>query len=584
MSASTQPALASIWGFIYCTVIAFWERPAPADALVKGSLYLVATVSLAFVCTATVEYVFAYRHAAERLSAALRQRFQLVERVYTSFAQGATGAGVAEAIAQLNRLAATGQRPMLDLYSMAARHGGLEKGEAWRSEPGGFPLGSRAYISMVAQLMDNAAAFASRHPDGVELALRPRCAEIARLCRERPVLEPVSEQHVISPSETHSVLDHVEMVLHEILSAPEEAWQRNEQELEQLPVDRAPFLMPDALYSKDTVAFALKVTLCAMVCYVFYFAVGWPGISTSVTTVFITALGTSGAIKQKLFNRFIGSTIGGALAIGATVFLFPHMDSIASLVVLVAAVAFVSAWWAAGRQFGYAGLQIAFAFYLVAFEGFSAPTDLTPPRDRLVGIMVALLVMWVVFDQLWPVRTITMMRRTLVGVLRTQIRFLKTFDGPGTQQSKLNQTDVIRDQIARAIAGLRTMNDTVVYEFGTDRERHIQIGDAILQSVLASVPFFWSQLAELRKPDEQDFITEPRLIDMRSKAVLMLDRLTESVARGLPVETGGASKLADAFVLGSARYGEYAQNTVACLAELEARVSELVIISSPESV
>jgi len=56
------------------------------------------------------------------------------------------------------------------------------------------------------------------------------------------------------------------------------------------------------------------------ICYIFYFAVDWPGISTSVTTVYLAALGNSGAIKQKLFNRLLGSTIGGALAIGASVF------------------------------------------------------------------------------------------------------------------------------------------------------------------------------------------------------------------------------------------------------------------------
>jgi hypothetical protein len=41
-------------------------------------------------------------------------------------------------------------------------------------------------------------------------------------------------------------------------------------------------------------------------------------------------------------------------------------------------------WVAQGRRFSYVG--IAVSFYLVAFEGFSAPTKLAPPRDHLVGI------------------------------------------------------------------------------------------------------------------------------------------------------------------------------------------------------
>ena len=566
MVASTQPALASIWGFIYCTVIALWERPAPADALVKASLFLFATVTLAFLCTVIVEYLFAYRKAADQLTAAMRQRFQMIERVYALFGQGASGPQLAEIVSQLNRLAATGQKPMLSLYSAVITHTGWRKEDSKRGTPGAFPLGSRVYISMLAQLLDDAAAFASRHANGVDSDMRERCAQIARLCRERPFLETGTPENPGAAT----LLDRVESSLHAILSIPEENLEKGDEEPQPLPADKVPFLIPGALGSKDTVAFALKLTLCVMVCYVFYFAVGWPGISTSVTTVFITALGTSGAIKQKLFNRFIGSAIGGALAIGATVFLFPHMDSITSLVVLVAIVSFCSAWWAAGRQFGYAGLQIAFAFYLVAFEGFSAPTDLTPPRDRLIGILIALLVMWIVFDQLWPVRTITAMRRALAGILRGEARQLRIFDGPGSQAAKLKQVDALRDQLARAFAGLRVMNDQVVYEFGVDRDLQVRVGQHILQSALASVPFFWNQLAVLRKEDEPDFIENPQLAEMRSQAAALLDRMADAVTQIAPLQRGALSAHSD--LLMNPRYAEYVQNTMVTLDELQSQV------------
>jgi NADPH:quinone reductase-like Zn-dependent oxidoreductase len=121
--------------------------------------------------------------------------------------------------------------------------------------------------------------------------------------------------------------------------------------------------------------------------------------------VIITALSTRGAINQKLAQRVLGSIIGGLiLAIGATAFLFPRMESITSLVVLVAAVCFVSAWCAIGRRFSYVGLQIALAFYLVAFEGFGPSIDLAPARDRFAGIVVGLIVMWVVFGE-WLLQT-----------------------------------------------------------------------------------------------------------------------------------------------------------------------------------
>jgi multidrug resistance protein MdtO len=572
MAASTMPALASIWGFIYCTLIALWERPAPADALVRASLYLIATVTLAFLCSVAVEYVFAFRHAADRLADQLRLRHQTLEKTFTLFATGAPASQLAAAIPALNRLAATGQRPMLELYNAV-----IERGLDTHK----LPIGSRVQIAMLAQLMDTAAAFASHYPAGVDADMRLRCAELARLCRER------TTTHEALPAvlENPSLLDRVEAALHDILSMPARAAGSNgnaagsenkeDEELVAPPAANVPFLIPGALKNKDTVAFALKLTLCVMVCYIFYFAVAWPGISTSVTTVFIAAIGTTAAIKQKLVNRFLGSAIGGGIAILATAFLFPHMDSITSLVVLIAVVAFGSAWWACGRQFGYAGLQIAFSFYLVAFEGFSAPTELAPARDRLVGILVALVVIWLVFDQLWPVRTVTAMRRALVAVLRSEARFLRVFESPAPRQSKLHQIDALRDQIAKTIAGLRTMNDMVVFEFGADREAHTRISENILQTALTAVPFFWNQLAVLHNEQDRDFLSEPGLIEMRRKAAAGLDEMAQAVAENSVFIAPAVDDIADPSILASARYGEYARNTVAAHQDLQHRVSTL---------
>ena len=129
-------------------------------------------------------------------------------------------------------------------------------------------------------------------------------------------------------------------MLHSILSMPVEAaapLTRNSSPC--LPA-RFRLLVPGALQQPQTIAFALKLSLCATLCYIIYQAVAWPGISTAVTTVLITGLSTSGATKQRLIFRLAGSFIGGLiLGLGATVFLFPYMDSITSLVVLTTGVA-----------------------------------------------------------------------------------------------------------------------------------------------------------------------------------------------------------------------------------------------------
>jgi multidrug resistance protein MdtO len=264
------------------------------------------------------------------------------------------------------------------------------------------------------------------------------------------------------------------------------------------------------------------------------------------------------------------------LAIGATAFLFPQMDSVTALAVLIAVVAFVAAWWSGGRQFGYAGAQIAFAFYIVAFEGFSAPVELAPARDRLAGILVALVVIWIVFDQLWPVRTVVAMRRAFVSVLRGEARLLRIFEGTATHRAQLQQVDALRDQIGKTIAALRTMNDTIVYEFGVDREEHTRLGTTILRTALAAVPFFWNQLAVLQNEQDLDFVSEPGLIEMRRKLAVSIDAMAEAVLHRTAFAPVPESGLVDPALLASPRFGEYARNTVAAHEELEAGVAALL--------
>jgi multidrug resistance protein MdtO len=165
------------------------------------------------------------------------------------------------------------------------------------------------------------------------------------------------------------------------------------------------------------------------------------------------------------------------------VFVFPYIDSITSLVAIVAGVAFISAWIAAGRTFSYVGTQIAFSFYIVAFEGFSAPTQLDPSRDRLIGILVALVLIWFVFDQLWLVRTVTAMRHSLASMLRQHAALLRLPEETEDPADRLRTADALRSNVAKTVAGLRTMDDTVLYEFGANIVEHRRSGDMIVAAL-----------------------------------------------------------------------------------------------------
>jgi uncharacterized membrane protein YccC len=174
---------------------------------------------------------------------------------------------------------------------------------------------------------------------------------------------------------------------------------------------------PEGLFAADAftnpahVGFALKVTFAAMFCYIFYTAIDWAGIHTAFITCIFIGLESTEATLYKGMLRIIGCVIGGALALFSIVFLVPHMETIASLIVLVASVSAIAAWVATGSErISYAGLQIAFAFFYAFFQGYAPDTDLDNVRNRVVGILFGLIVTGLVFIYIWPERA----RRGLV--------------------------------------------------------------------------------------------------------------------------------------------------------------------------
>jgi hypothetical protein len=163
--------------------------------------------------------------------------------------------------------------------------------------------------------------------------------------------------------------------------------------------------VPDAFTNPAHVHFALKVTFAAMFCYIVYEAIDWSGIHTAFITCTFIALESTEATLYKGTLRFVGCVIGGALALFSIVFLMPHMETIASLVVLVTCASAIAGWVATGSErISYAGLQMAFAFFYSVFQGYAPDTDLDNVRNRVVGILFGLIVTGLIFKYIWPER------------------------------------------------------------------------------------------------------------------------------------------------------------------------------------
>jgi len=141
-----------------------------------------------------------------------------------------------------------------------------------------------------------------------------------------------------------------------------------------------------------------------MFCYLLYSLLDWPGIHTCFITVYIVSLGTTAETVEKFTLRILGTLVGAAAGYGAIVFLIPSLTTIADLMAVVFLGALASGYVAAGSpRISYAGFQMAFAFFLCVVQGPAPAFDLTIARDRVIGILLGNLAVYLVFTNLWPI-------------------------------------------------------------------------------------------------------------------------------------------------------------------------------------
>src|SRR6185437_13680696 len=144
----------------------------------------------------------------------------------------------------------------------------------------------------------------------------------------------------------------------------------------------------DAFANHEHFKFAVRGTLSALVCYLFYMGTGWLTFGGSLATCFLTALPNTGASRHRQLLRFAGFIIGAfVLGLGAEVLILPRIDTLLQFAMLFAFVTSIGAWVAtSGPRIAYCGFQIVLAYDLVNLNRFTINTTLIPARDAILGI------------------------------------------------------------------------------------------------------------------------------------------------------------------------------------------------------
>ncbi|MGT3242941.1 FUSC family protein [Yersinia enterocolitica] len=171
-----------------------------------------------------------------------------------------------------------------------------------------------------------------------------------------------------------------------------------------LNAPKSTFFAADALTNPVHQQFALKTTAAALICYLIYTALDWQDIHTAMITCYVAALGTTGETVHKLVLRIIGCLIGALMGVLSIIFIIPHMNDIGQLMALVFGCILLAAWVSCGSErIAYAGVQVGLAFLLTVLQGFGPGTDLGVALDRVLGILLGNLVVYLIFTRLWPV-------------------------------------------------------------------------------------------------------------------------------------------------------------------------------------
>jgi multidrug resistance protein MdtO len=469
---------ASPFGFGVLGAIPLWDTTTlNVNTRMEDTLWTTGAVALAVVVSIVVEYVFRRVHPTTDLTEGIEIRMQTVETVLRSAATERPLEGEWEKRLSMYATVGTSRLRRLILRSTYSSHFKAQMGTA---------------IALVGRLVDIASSFQlalSERTGAIDPADSQRCLRLADevqvLCKD--LMQEQLPREIKRPlQEVPSQLPFLQTMESTVALIPKAfSGSVSVNTLVPAPVDEegpTPLFAADAFSNPAHVQFALRGTLAAMVCYVTYTAIDWQGLSTSVVTCFITALSTIGSSRQKQVLRLTGTFIGGVIfGMGAQIFVLPYVDSITGFTVLFAVVIAISAWVStASARLSYLGVQIALAFCLIHLQEFAIQTSLSVARDRIFGVLLALVSMAIFFDLLWVRNAVNEMQAVFAHNLELFAELAEQLLKEDHIKA-IRRIRQLRDQLNDGFQAVTAQADAVLLDFSPSRQQKLQVRKNILR-------------------------------------------------------------------------------------------------------
>jgi multidrug resistance protein MdtO len=456
----------STFAIMICVGVPLWDRHVSAETNVEDTLWLCLASAIGVVVTVGVEILFSRIKPGEDIVAGVAERLAAVQKLLMCFAEDCPVDRLTQA--SVVRLAMVGTSMLRRILQRSAY------APSYAEQMG-------AVIALTGRLVDLAANLTSpAHLSGGDreqirlLAENVGSVRPALLAEGTPLLNAF---HVTEGNRPRAIPFVAEMektvqLMKEVLIGSQSPSAFAPQPSSGDPPPS--FFARDAFTNIKHIQFALKGCLTAGLCYIIYNGVDWPGISTAVTTCFLTALSTVGSSRQKQVLRISGAVVGGFLiGMGSQIFILPYLDSIAGFTIFFAVVTSFASWFmTSSPRLSYFGVQIAVAFCLIHLNSFAIEPSLSIARDRVVGILLGLVMMWFVFDQLWTAPAVVEMKKAFISVLRLIAQFARE-PVSADARAAIGRSYSLRDTISRDFDSVRASADGVLFEFGPSRNQDL---------------------------------------------------------------------------------------------------------------